>query len=332
MEAILILFRALAEPTRLRLLALCNDGEHTVSDLVNVLGQSQPRVSRHLKLLCDAGILERLPEGNFVFYRRKVTNNAAKEKIINATLSELTNNPEIVTMDQIRLENLRKERAKVAKLYFRQNAANWNQLRSLHTNESKVETALIKMLPKRKNLDLVDIGTGTGRILEVLSPYVAKGIGIDQSREMLSIARAHLNQLKISNLHIRHGDMYRLPISNSFVDLVTLHQVLHYAEDPISVFHESARILRPGGVMIVVDFEPHDIQELRDLHAHRRLGFKQTDIKKWGAAAGLTMTKERRLPGTPLTVALWSLRKNIKHQRKSSAKVKKTLPPLENRA
>lgn len=331
MESILILLRALAEPSRLRLLALCTVGEHTVSDMVKVLGQSQPRVSRHLKLLCDAGIVERLPEGNFVFYRRTITDNALAEEIINATLAGLTDKDPTFRTDRRLLEDLRKERAKVAKLYFRQNAVNWNQLRSLHTNESKVETALIKMLPKRKNLDLVDIGTGTGRILEVLSPYVTKGLGIDQSREMLSVARAHLNQLKVSNLHVRHGDMYRLPLSNSLVDLITLHQVLHYAEDPISVFHESARILKPGGVMIVVDFEPHDIQELRDLHAHRRLGFGLADIKKWGTAAGLTMREKRRLPGNPLTVALWSLRKNTRVQRKAPERIQ-TLPPIEKSA
>ena len=332
METILTLFRALAEPTRLRLLALCDTGEHTVSDMVNVLGQSQPRVSRHLKLLCDAGILERLPEGNFVFYRRMTTNNPATEKIINETLAELTNNPETATMDRMRLEILRKERAKVAKLYFRQNATNWNRLRSLHINETEVETALIEIFPKRKGLNLIDIGTGTGRILEILSPYVGKGMGIDQSREMLSIARAHLNQLKASNLHVRHGDMYRLPIGNSMVDVVTLHQVLHYAEDPNAVFHESARILKPGGVMIVVDFEPHDIQELRDLHAHRRLGFGQADIKTWGAAADLTMTEQRRLPGNPLTVALWRLRKNTRRQQRSRTKAQKTVPSIERRS
>ena len=305
MEKTLAALRSLAEPSRLRLLALCATGEHSVGDLVHVLGQSQPRVSRHLKLMCDAGLLERMREGNFVYYRRSTSGNTNFKQLVDAALASLPASESTLELDQTRLEQLRQARAIEAANYFRDNAANWHKIRSLHIDEAEVEATLIAMLPKGGVQELIDIGTGTGRILEVLSPFVSHGVGIDQSRTMLSVARTKLGRTDFTNVHVRHADMYRLPIADQSVDLVTIHQVLHYAENPAAVFAEASRILRGAGRLIVADFAPHDREDLREQHAHRRLGFSDEEIENWAAAAGLHLAEVRRLVGNPLTVVLW---------------------------
>lgn len=311
MDTTLTALRALAEPTRLRLLVLCRAGEHTVSDLVQVLGQSQPTVSRHLKLMCEAGLLERLREGSFVYYRRS---NVGVPALVNVVLESLPKDNEVLALDRLRLTEIRQKRATVAAEYFQQNAANWHTIRSLYVDESEVESTLIDMLPKRTNCELVDIGTGTGRILEVLSPHVANGLGVDQSRAMLKVARANLESVGMTNVRVRQADMYRLPLANQSADIVTLHQVLRYAERPSAVFAEAGRILRPRGRFIVVDFAAHKLQELQDEHAHLRLGFGNGEIKKWAKSSGLKVSDMKVLEGKPLTVVLWQIEPSHDHQ------------------
>ena len=303
-DTTLTALRALAEPTRLRLLALCRTGEHTVSDMVQVLGQSQPRVSRHLKLMCEAGLLERSREGTFVYYRRSTS---SAKTWVDAVLDSLPQNDHALSLDRLRLAEIRQERAHVAAEYFHQNAANWHTIRAFHVDEAEVESALISMLPEDIDGELVDIGTGTGRILEVLSPFIARGIGMDQSRAMLAVARAKLESGAIHNARVQQADMYRLPLANQSADIVTLHQVLHYAEVPSAVFSEAARILRLGGRFIVVDFAPHKLTQLQEEHAHIRLGFGDEDIEKWANEVGMEVTTVKNLPGEKLTVVLWQI-------------------------
>lgn len=307
MEAILAALRAVAEPTRLRLLRLLGHGDLTVSELTHILGQSQPRVSRHLKLMCESGVLDRFPEGAWVFYR--VAAHGAGAELAQRLLSMLPGDDPVLSLDQSRLDGIRAARASRAQAYFTANAGQWDQLRSLHVDESEVEHALVQTIRPRRAIDLVDLGTGTGRILEVLAPYYEHGTGIDLSREMLAIARANLEQADLRHCMVRQGDITQVPLAAASADVVTIHQVLHYAADPAAVVAEAARILRPGGLVVVVDFAPHDLEVLRDQHAHHRLGFTDDEVAAWFDTAGLQPAPPQRLPGKPLTVVLWSAEK-----------------------
>jgi len=302
-DVLLSCLRAAAEPTRLRLLALCAEGDITVGDMVQILGQSQPRVSRHLKLLCEAGLIDRFPEGSRVFYRLADEAGAAGRLARDVADLIPADDPGIA-LDRARLNEVKQARARIADAYFRANAARWNQIRSLHIDESEVERALSLAFPDHAG-DLLDIGTGTGRVLQLLADRIDRGVGVDMSRDMLAVARANLEADAIRHCHVRHGDMYHLPMKPDSFDAVVIHQVLHYAESPEAVIAEAARVLRPGGTLLVVDFTPHDQEALRTEHAHRRLGFSDREVFDWCAAAGLVASEAAHLPGDPLTVAVW---------------------------
>ena len=291
--------RAAAEPTRLRLLGILARCELTVTEITQVLGQSQPRVSRHLRLLCDAGLLDRVPEGSWVFYR------LADNRIASTFVEMLGNDDPTLADDRARLATVQRARQDVADSYFEQHAHEWNDIRSLHVPEENVERALQTLLGDQPVGDLLDIGTGTGRILSLLAPRASRAVGIDRSHEMLAVARAALAGAEYRHVQLRHGDMYHLALPARSVDLVVLHQVLHFADDPVAVLHEVVRVLRPGGRLLLVDFAPHAEESLRDQHAHRRLGFSSDDIAHWSDAAGLRAREAVRLNGTPLTVVIW---------------------------
>ena len=295
--------RAVGEGTRLRILALCAEGDLTVGDLTQILGQSQPRVSRHLKLLCEAGVLERLPEGTAVFHR--LADRGAGSAVAQQVVKLLPRDDATLRLDRKRLDAIRAERAAGAAAYFRKNAARWGELRSLYVEEARVEAELLRRLPAEGIADLLDIGTGTGRILELVAGRVGRGIGIDLSRDMLIVARANLQGASIANCQVRQADMYRLPWTAPSFDAITIHRVLHFAEDPARVIAEAARVLRPGGRLIVVDFAPHALERLRSEHAHRRLGFADDEVNKWCRAAGLRPEPVQHLPGKQLTVSIW---------------------------
>jgi ArsR family transcriptional regulator len=295
--------RAVGETTRLRILALCAEGDLTVGDLTQILGQSQPRVSRHLKLLCEAGVLERLPEGTAVFHR--LADGGAGSTLARQVLKLLPRDDATLRLDRKRLDAIRAERAASAAAYFRKNAARWGELRSLHVEETRVEAELLRRLPDAGIDDLLDIGTGTGRILELVAGRVGRGVGIDLSRDMLIVARANLQSAGLANCQVRQADMYRLPWTAPSFDAVTIHRVLHYAEDPARVIAEAARVLRPGGRLLIVDFAPHALERLRSEHAHRRLGFGDDEVNKWCRAAGLRPEPVQHLPGKQLTVSIW---------------------------
>ncbi len=303
--------RAAGEPTRLRLLALCARGEFTVSELTQMLGQSQPRVSRHLKLMCDAGLLERFREGTWVFYRLAEHGPSAS---LAKTLAELipSDGPDLAR-DLERLQAVKQARGEAAAAYFRANASHWSQIRSLYVPEAAVEAALLEATgappaaaPAADKIgELLDIGTGTGRMLELFAPRIRHGTGIDLSREMLAFARANLERAGLGHCQVRLGDMYHLPYGSDAIDLVLFHQVLHFADDPATAVAEAARVLRPGGRIAIVDFLPHQLEFLRLDHAHRRLGFDEREVMSWFESAGLEPGPTRRLEGDPLTVGIW---------------------------
>ncbi|HJU17083.1 MAG TPA: metalloregulator ArsR/SmtB family transcription factor [Stellaceae bacterium] len=307
MEELLAALRAIAEPTRLRLVVLCARGELTVSELTQILGQSQPRVSRHLKLLCEAGLLDRFREGSWVFYRSSGSGRGGElARQLTALLNE---DDPTIALDLQRLSAIKRQRAELASSYFRENAARWDRIRSLYIDEREVEAALAEIIAAADPRDLLDIGTGTGRMLEILAPQVEHALGIDQSREMLAVARVNLERAGLRNGSVRLGDMYQLALPDASFDAVVVHQVLHYADRPAAAIAEAARTLRPGGILVLVDFAPHALEFLRDEHAHRRLGFADAEIAEWCRAAGLDPAPPRHLPGHPLTVAIWTARR-----------------------
>ena len=297
MEHLLAALRAVAESTRLRLVVLCARGELTVSELTQILGQSQPRVSRHLKLLCEAGLLDRFREGSWVFYRLSRASPAGA--LARQLVAACGETDPTIALDLQRLAAIKRQRSDLASAYFRDNAPHWH-------NEREVEAALIEILDAVRPRDLLDIGTGTGRILEIVGSRVELALGIDQSREMLAVARVNLERAGLENGSVRLGDMYRLALPDASFDAVVIHQVLHYADRPAAAIAEAARVLRPNGILVLVDFAPHALEFLRDEHAHRRLGFADSEVAEWCEAAGLDPATPRRLPGDPLTVVIWT--------------------------
>ncbi len=307
LETLLNGLRAAAEPSRLRLLVLCSQGEWTVTELTQVLGQSQPRVSRHLKLLAEASLLERFREGSWVFYRRAQRGPGAR--LARNLCRMLPPDDTDLALDRQRLAAVRSARQEQAAQYFAAQATRWDQVRSLHLDEAQVESALLEVFGDQPPRSLLDIGTGTGRVLQLLAPRIGFGLGVDLSREMLAVARANLDRTSLRNCQVRQGDMYHLPLPDGSFDAATLHNVLRFADDPGAALAEAARVLRPGGRLVVVDFAPHSLEFLREHHAHRRLGFADAQMRDWFAAAGLAFEPPRRLAGDPLTVVIWPARR-----------------------
>jgi ubiquinone/menaquinone biosynthesis C-methylase UbiE len=311
MERLVGQLKAAGDSTRLRLLLLLTEAELTVSELILILGQSQPRVSRHLKLLCEAGLLERFKEGAWVFYRGVDRGEAGKLARTLAALAGAAADP-VLTDDQRRLAQVRAARAEEAAAYFRVNAPLWERIRSLHVPEQEVEAAITRLLGGESVETLLDAGTGTGRMLELLAPHIERGIGIDMSPDMLAIARDRLMSAGVLNCQVRRGDIYRLPFADgdtkSGFDAVIFHQVLHYLDDPLAALRESIRVMRPGGRLLIADFAPHEMEFLRSEHAHRRLGFSDREVQGWFQAAGLKpLAVESLAPqtGSGLTVMIW---------------------------
>lgn len=301
--------KAAGESTRLRLLALLAEGELNVKDLTRILGQSQPRISRHLKLLTEAGLIERFREGSWVYFR--LADNDARAGFTARIVDALDSNDSVLERDRARAEAVKRERAEAAQAYFRDHAAEWDEIRALHLAESQVEAAMLDLFGKQRFSLLVDLGTGTGRILELFADRFERGLGIDLNRDMLAYARDKLEQAGHGHCQVRQGDLFNLVLEDGVADGVVLHQVLHFLHDPARALGEAARILAPGGRLLIVDFAPHELEFLRDDFAHSRLGIEPAQMDQWLADAGLDLAqhlalKPRRKSGTKkLTVSVW---------------------------
>jgi SAM-dependent methyltransferase len=309
LDKLVSMLRAAGDPTRLRLLLLLRQAELTVSELVEIVGQSQPRVSRHLKLLGEAGLVERFKEGSWVFCRAADRGTGAE---LGAAIAALAD-PVAQETDKARLAHVREARAALAAAYFKANAAEWERIRALHAPEKDVEAAIARQLTANRIGNFLDAGTGTGRMLELIAPHAARAVGIDVSPDMLSIARDRLLRGNLQNAQVRLADTYRLPFPNGGAgagfDVVLFHQVLHYLDDPGAAVAEAARVMVPGARLLIADFAPHKLEFLRDEFAHRRLGFSDREVEGWFSAANLantgTETIAPRAPGEKLTVKLW---------------------------
>jgi ArsR family transcriptional regulator len=308
-NAALAALKAAGEGTRLRVLSLLGESELTVKDLTAILGQSQPRISRHLRLLTEAGLIERHPEGAWVFYR--LADHVARSALARNVVLAIDESDPVVARDRERLAGIKRERAELARRYFAENASDWDTIRALHVAEGEVERAMRAALGERRVDSFLDLGTGTGRLLDLFSPMYRRGIGIDASADMLAVARANLDRAGIANAQVRLGDIYHLPFPRDSFDVITVHQVMHYLDDPERALAEAARVLRPSGRLLIVDFAPHELEFLRERHAHRRLGFSRDAMRQWIEAAGLAFDRADDLAGEAagkLTVTLWLAR------------------------
>ncbi len=309
LDALVDVLKAAGEPTRMRLLALLSSGDLTVTDLTEILGQSQPRISRHLKLLSEVALIDRYQEGAWAYFRMK--NEGASVRLVQDMLSAASRSDAILGRDNERLVMLKRARAEKAQAYFSRNAGEWDALRRLHVSEADVEAALKTVVGDAPVDALLDLGTGTGRILQLFEGIYRRGIGIDASRDMLAVARANLDRSGTSKATIRHGDIFNLPLDGQVFDLVTIHQVLHFLEQPEAAIAEAARMLSPGGRLVIIDLAPHALEHLRDEHAHARLGFSHATMAEWLERAGLAVEKTVDLEpesDRQLTVTIWLAR------------------------
>jgi ArsR family transcriptional regulator len=314
-DRVATVLKAVGEPTRLRILTLLARGELTVSEIVQVLGQSQPRVSRHLKLLSEAGVVERLPEGAWVFYRLAEADRALR-RAVDAAVGLIPRDDLSTGRDLERLALVKDARAQAARAYFRSVARDWDRIRSLHLAEEEVEAGMRAAAGEGPFALMVDIGTGTGRTLQVFADRIERGIGVDQSHDMLTVARHNLETPEFSHCSVRHADLYALPFANGSADLAVIHQVLHYLDDPGLAIFEAARTLKRDGRLLIVDFAPHGHEFLRASHAHRRLGFADAEMAEWARAASLRLDPPRALAPhrdgpegeEGLTVKIWLAR------------------------
>lgn len=321
MNVALNIFRALADATRLRIVALLQTMELSVGELAQVLGQSQPRVSRHVKILCDAGLAERRKEGSWVFV---ALGDPALVAPMLAALGDWSarDSDHWAVADAARLAAVRADRAAAANAWFEANAGEWDAIRSLHIAESDVEAAIRDVLGDAPIGQLIDIGTGTGRMLELFAPQSTQSLGIDRSSEMLRLARAKLAERGLDRTELRQADLYALPMPDAAADVAILHHVLHFAQQPGAAIVEAARVLRPGGRLLIADFAPHEREELRARDAHTRLGFSDDQVIGWFDAAGLAPARIETLEGGELTVKLWLGRRTGAANEDSGAKVK----------
>ena len=310
-DALNTALKAAGEETRLRVLALLAEAELTVSDLTDILRQSQPRISRHLKLLVEAGLVERFREGTWAFFR--LAEHGGGADVARALIERLNPGDQTIARDRERLSSVRQARATAAQAYFRAHAAEWDRIRKLHVADEAVEDAIRAALSDKPFRSLLDLGTGTGRMLEMFGPDIERGLGLDLSLDMLLLARDRLERAGLRNCSVRQGDIYDLPLANDSFDVVILHQVLHFLDDGARAIREAARVLRPGGRLLVVDFALHEQEFLREQFAHRRLGFAPDTVMQWITASGLDPVMHTSLAPEPgsegkIAVSLWLAR------------------------
>ena len=299
--------RAAGEPSRLRIVALLAREELAVMELCQIMDQSQPRVSRHLRLLTSSGLVERFPDGGWAFYR--LTADSPRRAILDPVLAIVDEHDAAFARDRDRLAAVRAERAAKAQAYFERNAPLWDRLRSLYVSEADVEAAILAAAPEGPIGEMIDLGAGAGRMLTLLAGRAGSALGLDLSQQMLNIARLRVAEAGLEHVELRHGDVFATGLPGGSADLVVMHQVLHYLNDPSAAVAEAARLVSPRGRLLIIDFAPHTLEHLREAHQHRRLGFPDEEMARWLTAAGLRKPRVTTLPARSeggLTVKIWA--------------------------
>ena len=304
--------RAAGEPNRLRILALLTQGELAVGELVQIMGQSQPRLSHHLKSLASAGLVERMPEGAWVFYAIPATGEV--RDFLDGIISQIDHETGDFAQDLRRLSRVRETRTEAAEAYFSEIADTWDKVRGLHSAHEAIEQYLLELAGSGPFKRILDIGTGTGRILSLFAGRAERLDGVDLSHRMLTVARANLERAGVSGANLRQGDAVKLPYDDGAADLVIVHQVLHFIDEPERVIQEASRIMDETGKLLIVDFAPHTLEFLRSDHGHRRLGIRQSALQEWATKAGLALSKAQSFEqpaslSEGLTVQVWSAEK-----------------------
>ncbi|MEM7340861.1 MAG: metalloregulator ArsR/SmtB family transcription factor [Actinomycetota bacterium] len=307
MDQLIQAMKAAGEPTRMRLLLVLNRSELTVSELCRILGQSQPRVSRHLKLLCDAGLLVRQAEGTSAYYRH--ARSPFADRFLADLLDLTEGDHEAVARDRQELASVRAARAELAARSFEKVAQEADLLAEHRVPVADVEAAMLAAVGDLEINRLLDVGTGTGRVLELFAPRIQAGMGLELSREMLNLARTQLDAADLNHCSVRYGNAYNLDVPVGSVSLAVLHHVLHFLDEPGRAIAQAARAVEASGRLIIVDFGPHHIEELRTDHGHRRLGFSEEEVHQWCLAADLLEVDctHLELPTDPpgLTISMW---------------------------
>lgn len=293
MEGFVNALKSIAEPTRLRILNILLSQELTVSEITEILNYSQPRISRHLKLMCDAGVLVRVQEGSWVFYR--VSTHVLSGQLARNVATMIPQDSDIIQRDLSRLIDIRKNYARKAQAYFEKNAETWDEVRKLYFSSDEVNRQLKNVVKERRIDNMLDLGTGTGKMLELLGPYVNSATGIDNSQQILSVARSVLAENELTHCQVRLGDIFDIQLKNKTFDLITIHHVLHYLKEPQRVLAEAARLLKDDGQLMIVDFKAHHVELLRDKFAHRRLGFSAAEVADWAKLNRLKIDKHTTL-------------------------------------
>jgi ubiquinone/menaquinone biosynthesis C-methylase UbiE len=253
-------------------------------------------------------LVDRFREGSWAFFRLGERGGSAD--LARELISRLDPADPVLARDRERLIAVRSARAAAAQAYFRRHAVEWDRIRKLHVADEAVEDAILAALAGTEIRALLDLGTGTGRMLELFGPTIERGLGLDLSLDMLAVARARLDRAGLKHCSVRQGDIYDLALPKDSFDVVIIHQVLHFLDDGARAINQAARVLRPAGRLLVVDFAPHDLEFLRDEHAHRRLGFAPDTVTQWMTAAGLDLVLQRSLAPEPasegqIAVSLW---------------------------
>ena len=308
MDDLIQAMKAAGEPTRMRIVLVLHRSELTVTELCRILGQSQPRVSRHLKLLCDAGLLARQAEGTSAYYRH--ARSPLAQQFLSAMRPLANLDSQVVSRDQQQLARIRAERAELAAHSYEKITQEAELLQGQHVPTAEVEAAMLRLVGKQDIGRLLDIGTGTGRVLELFAPRVDAGLGIELSRDMLNLARTQLDPKHLDHCSVKHGNAYNLDVEIGTVSLAVLHHVLHFLDEPARVIEQATRTIEASGHLLIVDFGPHLIEALRTDHGHSRLGFTDEEVVEWCETAGLVDVEISHLElehsdPPSLTVTLW---------------------------
>lgn len=299
--------KALADPTRLQLLLLLGQSELTVQELTEILGMGQSRISRHLKILAEAGLVAVKRQGTWGYYRQGLDNPLFAE-IWPALRNRLQANPAQLEF-QRRLAAVLEGRRRRSADFFERHARQWDALASRVLPMANYRPALEAALPNCRLL--LEVGLGTGGLLPVLRQRAERVVGVDQSQAMLQQASLRLARLQLDGVDLRLGEMTHLPLADAEADAVVLNMVLHHAPQPERVFRELARVVAPGGRVLVADLQRHEQEWVREDIADQWLGFEQAELRGWLESSGLEFEEYLPIAGTPGEASVFLLRARV---------------------